>query len=178
MNLQQKKLFAVKINHFALIAIIMLLICSPGLFGQGNRQSDREINLANVSATQVSDYTDKTRQTEIFSEAKSYMQKVVVAAKETKIAAANAEKLLIEQEKQISNSGDKVLIENIKDQREEITLALQEATLALDWSEKAAQANDLEKLHTYAWDILKASKKIIKQLEAAQQYSSITTQKK
>lgn len=151
----------------------MTLVSSYSLYGQINRQSDQEINSASIGAAQTHNYANKAHQIENFVDAKSYMQQVLSTAKETKTAIINAEKLLIEQEKQISNSENKDLIENIKDQREEITKAIEEATIACDYAEKASQATDLETLHNYTWEISKASSKVMRQIEATQRYSSL-----
>ena len=166
------------LRGFPVVILIMVLVNSISTYGQEISTSDQEIKSAKHNATEAFNYAEKVRSTEVFSDAKSYIQILLSAAKEAKTATVNAEKLLIEQEKQISNSTNKELIENIKDQREEMNRAVEEATILYNFAEKAANANDLETLHHCSWEISKASKRIIKQAEATQRYASSSDTKK
>lgn len=155
------------------IVIIMIMIAnSISAYGQGINSSDQEIKIASHSASEAYNYALQAHTSDMLTDVKSYMQIVLSASAETKTATMNAERLLIEKEKQANNSGNAEIIENLKDQREEMTKAIEEAKIAYDYALRASKANDLETLHECAWEISKASKKVLRQTEAAQRYSS------
>ncbi|MBA3706932.1 MAG: hypothetical protein H0W84_13835 [Bacteroidetes bacterium] len=55
--------------------------------------------------------------------------------------------------------------------------AMEEASIAYDFAEKASQAADLETLHKHVWVVSKASKKVVRQIESTQRYCSLMNTK-
>ncbi len=151
----------------------MLLFCSTIGYSQtDNTLSVTQIKAIERNATEALSYLEQAAKTAFVADARIQLQNSAKAAKEAEMATAKVFQLLVEKERTVSNSGDKVLIENIKDQREEMDRAVKESKLVCLYIEKALESKDFESMHENAVDASKSTKKVIKLLAATLQFAS------